>query len=185
MNRDRPDPAPASPVNVPAPRQTVLPHGEGSSVQPSRIESFPAGLVRPSAAVHWVIAGLLAVLVTVLILRDGGGTSPAWAQTGMLGARGLFAFTGQIGPEKYGLWMLDVDAGTVWCYEYSPITRRMKLLAGRTFRYDRYLENFNQDDGSTPNIIEELLNQQRQSQMRHRNLANNLGASTQPGLTGS
>src|SRR5207302_7985397 len=73
-------------------------------------------VVAPRQTVHWVIAGLLAILATLLALRGGDGLlggSPAMAQTGMLGARGLFAFTGQIDKDKFGLWMMDVDAGTV------------------------------------------------------------------------
>lgn len=170
----------------------VLEHNRQPNPAPPSVGSVPVtgapGLtpivvVAPRQMVYWVIAGLLAIIATILIVRDAGPPT-AMAQTGMLGARGLFAFTGQIDQSKYGLWMLDVDAGTVWCYEYNPVKRRMKLLAGRTFRYDRYLENFNQDDETTPEIIEEILNQQRQSQMRHRNMAS-LGAASQPGMTGS
>src|SRR4051812_13940851 len=106
-------------------------------------------VVAPRQTVHWIIAGLLAVIATALILKNDGlfPANTALAQsTGMLGARGLFAFTGQLDRDKYGLWMMDVDAGTVWCYEYNPVKKRMRLAAARSFRWDRYLENHAQDD---------------------------------------
>src|SRR6185436_15126063 len=119
-------------------------------------------VVAPRQTVHWVIAGFLAVIATCLILRTDNplSGSSAFAQTNMLGARGLFAFTGQIGQDKYGLWMMDIDAATIWCYEYNPVARRMRLVAGRTFRWDRYLENFGQDDQTTPEKIQKVLDQE-------------------------
>ena len=41
-----------------------------------------------------------------------------------------------------GLFMLDVDQGTVWAYEIGE-DRRLRLIAGRTFIWDRYLKDFN------------------------------------------
>src|SRR5262249_1230369 len=115
----------------------------------SRPDSAPTMIVvAPRQTVHWFIAGLLAIIATCLIIREGGMPGGAvYAQNStMLGARGLFAFTGQLDKDKYGLWMMDVDAGTVWCYEYNAVKKKMKLVAGRTFRWDRYLENHQQDD---------------------------------------
>lgn len=157
------------------------------AVEPPAAVPAPVIIVTPRHTVHWVIAALLAVIAVTLILRDGGplGVNAAFGQTGMLGARGVFAFTGQLNDNRYGLWMLDIDAGTVWCYEYNPVSRKMRLAAARTFRYDRYLEN-HQQDSPTPDEVEKLLEQQRQAINAARNIQNGLNAAalnaaTQPG----
>ncbi|MCK6482687.1 MAG: hypothetical protein HUU22_02700 [Phycisphaerae bacterium] len=129
-------------------------------------------VIAPRQTVHWIIAGLLAIIATVLIVRDGGplGGAEAFGQTQMLGARGLFAFTGQLDRTKYGLWMMDVDAGTVWCYEYNPVRQKMRLVAARSFRHDRFLSDYSQDS-PTPAEVEELLKQARASAVRAQNLS--------------
>ncbi|HSW44800.1 MAG TPA: hypothetical protein VLM89_04450 [Phycisphaerae bacterium] len=131
----------------------------------------------------WLIAVLLAVIATVLLLRwdETTLTRSAWAQTMNTGAgpgagaRGIYAFTGQLDSRAFGLFMLDVDSGTVWCYEMvrnrssDPIY--MRLVAARSWLYDRYLEEFNTAP-PTPTEVRQLVEQQR--------LARQAGA-TQPG----
>ena len=100
---------------------------------------------RERQTVLWVIAVLLAVIATALVLRldDRGRNGAAFAQsTTRLGARGIFAFSGQLTRSSYGLFILDVDAGTIWCYEYTRGSAgpRLQLVAARSWFYDRYLE---------------------------------------------
>lgn len=122
----------------------------------------------PRQTVLWLIAILLAVIATVLIVRPPQTVlQPAFGDTPMAGARGLFAFTGQIDKDRYGLFMMDVDNSTVWLYEYMPATRKLKLAAARSFAYDRYLENWNNAE-PTPAQIPEMLERQRQIEQRNR-----------------
>jgi hypothetical protein len=98
--------------------------------------------------VHWIIALLLAVIATGLWLRPAGLTLPNAAfgqQPPLAGARGVFAFTGPIERDQYGLFMLDVDQGTIWCYAFENVagTSKLRLVAARTWVYDRYLQDFN------------------------------------------
>lgn len=89
---------------------------------------------------------LLAIIATALVVKTDSGLPIALAQNQPLaGARGLFAFTGQLDQNSYGLFMLDVDQGTVWCYEIDSVggTRKLRLIAARTWVYDRYLQDFN------------------------------------------
>src|SRR5438105_1752051 len=72
--------------------------------------------------VWWVLTVVLAVLATALVMRQNGSILPAaWGQAILpnqaAGARGIYAFTGQLTAKTYGLFMMDVDSGTVWCYE--------------------------------------------------------------------
>jgi len=97
--------------------------------------------------VHWVIVGLLALIAAGLWLRGGSTVlSPALAQGQQLaGARGVYAFTGPIERDQYGLFMLDVDQGTMWCYAFETVggASKLRLVAARTWIYDRYLQDFN------------------------------------------
>lgn len=152
----------------------------------------PVIVVAPRQAVQWVIAGMLAIIATILIVQGGSSWSGvAQAQSGgagggLLGARGVFAFTGPIDQTRYGLWMMDVDNGTIWCYEYNPVKQRMRLVAARSFLYDRSLKNWNQDE-PTPDTVLEQLNRERQRQLNLRAAARNNAAAgnaaTRPSTT--
>ncbi|MFH0980226.1 MAG: hypothetical protein V2A79_01640 [Planctomycetota bacterium] len=93
----------------------------------------------------WLIAGFLGVIATCLVLRlDGPVVGQAFGQAvSQAGARGVFAFTGQVTKNTFGVFMVDVDAGTIWCYEWNEGKGCLRLVAARTWRYDRYLEEFN------------------------------------------
>ncbi len=118
----------------------------------------PAGKVGNSAPERpgrnlplWLIVGLLAFIAAMLVTGQNGRidlTDRAVAQIGSpAGAGGIMAFTGQLNRDQYGLVMIDVDAGTVWIYEYiragSRGIGRLKLVAARSWIYDRYLEDYN------------------------------------------
>jgi len=53
-----------------------------------------------------------------------------------------------------------VDARTVWVYQYLPATRKLKLVAARSFKYDNYLESYN-CDGPTEDEVRALLDEQQ------------------------
>ena len=105
--------------------------------------SSPSG----GRTVQWVIAGLLALIAAGLWLRGSSSSLPlAMAQGQQLaGARGVYAFTGPIERDQYGLFMLDVDQGTIWCYAFETVggASKLRLVAARTWIYDRYLQDFN------------------------------------------
>ncbi len=112
------------------------------------------------ATVTWVIAVLLAVIATCEVMRasDAGAVSAAPGNLGpqRIGARGLFAFAGQIGPRSYGLFMVDTEAGNLWCYEYDRDRHKLRLLAARSFLYDRLLEEYNVES-PTPAEVAKLV----------------------------
>jgi hypothetical protein len=117
----------------------------------------------------WLNAVLLAVIATVLIVDrdDREAASAAYAQgvAAPLGARGIYMFPGQLSPSSYGLFMLDVDAGTLWCYEYVAAERKLRLAAARSWIFDRYLEEYNIKD-ITPAEVGELVEIQRSQRSR-------------------
>lgn len=97
--------------------------------------------------VLWIIAILLAVIAVGLWTRPPVDLLPSALAQGqpLAGARGVYAFTGQLDANRSGLFMLDVDQGTIWCYELENQggTRKLRLVAARTWLYDRYLQDFN------------------------------------------
>lgn len=120
-----------------------------------------------SQTVWWVLAVLLAFVAGSVWSSRGGGVgfpqNAAFAQnTSLAGGRGIYAFTGQIDGSRYGLFMLDIEQGTIWCYEIENAggTKKLRLIAARTWLYDRYLKDFNcaQPDFRT---VQELIAQQR------------------------
>lgn len=120
----------------------------------------------------WLIVVLLAVIATALlmrwdetaVLRSALAQTGAFSSSGLDGTRGIYAFTGQISARSYGLFMVDVDTGTVWCYEIersgSSGEPRLRLIAARSWVFDRYLEEFNTVE-PIPSAVREMVQQQR------------------------
>lgn len=121
--------------------------------------------------VFWVIAAALGVLAVVEVGR--WAAQPSWrldnaafAQPALSGgARGVFAFTGQLTKSTFGVFVVDVDAMTIWTYEYLPQKECLRLAAARTWRYDRYLESHNVCD-LTPQAVEKMIEDQRQYRLQ-------------------
>jgi hypothetical protein len=121
-------------------------------MQPTRDASrlYPAG----TQTVHWVIAVVLAAIAGALWVRPAGGLLPAASAQNqrLAGARGVYAFTGQLDQSRHGLFMLDVDS--------ADGTRKLRLVAARSWVYDRYLQDFN---CASPDfrMVQRLVAQQR------------------------
>lgn len=132
----------------------------------------------------WLIVVLLAVIATVLIVeRDDRYAGPAAYAQGLagapIGARGIFMMPAQLSPSSYGLFMIDVDAGTVWCYEYVSGKHKLRLAAARSWIFDRYLEEYNVVD-VTPAEVAKLVETQRSQRMRLPELLRTEPESLQP-----
>ena len=84
---------------------------------------------------------------------------------GGAGARGVFAFSGQLSKSTYGVFVVDTDASTIWAYEYLAAKGCLRLAGARTWRYDRYLENYNSCDLS-PEAVEQMVEEQRQYRLQ-------------------
>lgn len=112
----------------------------------------------------WVIAAcLLVITIKFVFIPDSQTLGPsAFAQMASgAGARGVFAFSGQLTKSTYGVYVVDTDAMTIWLYEYVPQKGCVRLAGSRTWRYDRYLEDFNGCD-LPPDAVEKMVEQQRQ-----------------------
>jgi hypothetical protein len=69
----------------------------------------------------------------------------------------------QLGRESYGIAMVDPKRETVWLYEINtrgPAHSRLKLLAARSWHYDKLLEEYNSAEPKpkqVKDIIEQLM----------------------------
>lgn len=118
--------------------------------------------------VFWVIAIALSVLaLDAWFDRAGSGAdSRAHAQpTASAGARGVFAFSGQLTRDSFGIHVVDVDAMTIWTYEYVSSKSCLRLAAARSWQYDRYLENLNACD-LPPDAVEKMIEEQRKYKLQ-------------------
>lgn len=98
---------------------------------------------RGPATAQWLIVVVLSVLVGALGAELLLSDSPAGAQTASAGRSGAFAIAGQITGDTYGLYLVDLDSGTICLYEYVAGERRLWLRAARTFLPDVKLDEYN------------------------------------------
>jgi hypothetical protein len=121
---------------------------------------------RPQTA-GWVIAVLLAFIAGMLWSRSGSEPAALAQATPLAGARGIYAFPGQIDQTHHGLFMLDIEQGTLWCYELDEVDgeRKLRLVAARSWIYDRYLRDYN---GAMPDqrMVQGLVAAERNQQAR-------------------
>lgn len=113
-------------------------------------------------AVALLVNGVgLVLLATALVVRDG----VRWPsllpmavaqQPPIAGGAGVFVMPAQLSGNTWGVYLLDVDAQTLAVYQYLPGERQLQLVAARTYRHDRRLQQFN-TAAPSPREVEELL----------------------------
>jgi len=126
----------------------------------------------PSAA-QWLIVVLLSVIATCLVLELGFGASSAGAQVTSAGGHDVYVVGGQITRDSYGLYLVDLKNRSLCVYQWLPGTRKLRLMAARTFSYDVQLDEYNADK-PTPREVKKLVEQ-------HKRLG---GDAKAPGTTG-
>lgn len=127
----------------------------------SELKTPPRG---PVWSARWLIVALLAVIATCLLIEVGFGTSSARGElAGTASGAKVVAVAGKVTPETYGLYLLDLEHGTICIYQYLPATRKLRLMAARTYVFDRKLEDYN-NAAPTPREVKRLVEQQRSLQ---------------------
>ena len=99
---------------------------------------------------RWVLPTFIVLGVLCLFFAGGKLGSPASAQVQLQteGAGRILVVPVQIARDSYGLAMVDTISETLWIYELNsrgPIHNRLRLLAARSWRYDRLLQELNTD----------------------------------------
>ncbi len=99
----------------------------------------------------------------LLLDRSALGQASGEGGAQLLGARGIYMAPAQLGPNSFGLYLMDVDAGTICVYKALPDTSRFRLMAARSFKNDRYLEDYD-NEGLLPRDVQKVVSNQRQRQ---------------------
>jgi len=88
---------------------------------------------------------------------------------------GILVIPVQIGRDSYGLAMVDTVAQSLWLYELNsqgPAHSRLKLLAARSWQYDRLLQQYNTAEPKPEHVkmmLENLgLPQEKQNKKKQR-----------------
>ena len=115
----------------------------------------------------YLIALALLANAAVLFFTRSGSENIAFAQalpgasgSTMLGARGLYLTPAQLGPNAFGAMLLDLDSSTITVYRYVAERNRFVLAAARSFKHDRFLEDYN-NEGLKPAEVQKLVEEQR------------------------
>jgi hypothetical protein len=139
--------------------------------------SEPVKTPRRANKALWLIGiGLLANAAVLLtrgqapdIVLDRSAlaqATPAGNGNQLLGARGIYMMPAQLSPQTFGLYLLDVDSGNIVVYKAlpdSPNGSRFSLMAARSYKYDRFLEDLN-NVGLTPRDVQNQVEARRMRQ---------------------
>jgi hypothetical protein len=96
----------------------------------------------------WLLPIVL-LLVSLSLLFAGGRSHNlvgAETQYQAVGAENIMVIPIQLDRDSYGLAMIDTLRETLWIYEINnrgPAHSRLRLLAARSWKYDRLLEEYN------------------------------------------
>lgn len=114
---------------------------------------------------QWLVVGLSinALLLTLVLgVLIGRGTmsrasmpfeSIALGQPSpqpIAGGAGFYVMPAQLDRDTWGCYVMDVDAQTLVAYQYDPKGRNLRLVAARSFQFDRQLRSYN----TTPSPLE-------------------------------
>ena len=138
---------------------------------------------------RWLLPALIVLGVLCIFFIGGKPGSPTNAQADLqAGTEGrILVIPVQIGRDSYGLAMVDTVGETLWIYELSsrgPTHNRLELLAARSWRYDRLLQQYNTAEPK-PEQVRILLENLGQLQKKQRDFDTNVLEVAEPNNAGS
>ena len=114
------------------------------------------------------VKGRLAKLLAVALLSAAAGVllfelvsnvAGARADDSVRAGRNVFAVAGKITSDTNGIYLVDLENATICVYQYVPGSRRLRLVAARTFAYDCQLDAYSTEPA--PAEIKKLVQEQR------------------------
>jgi len=137
---------------------------------------------------RWLLPALIVVGVLCIFFIGGKSGSPTNAQADLQAVTEgrILVIPVQIGRDSYGLAMVDTVGETLWIYELSsrgPTHKRLELLAARSWRYDRLLQQYNTTEPK-PEQVRILLENLGQLQKKQRDSGINILEVAEPNNTG-
>ena len=102
----------------------------------------------PTSNKSWYLPAFIGLAVAALLLIGTRVSSPsaATAQPQMSPDSGIMVVPVQLERDVCGIAMVDTVGQTIWIYQLSnrgPVYNRLKLLAARSWKYDKLLEQYN------------------------------------------
>lgn len=96
----------------------------------------------------WLTFGLVTVvLLAILCVDDGPSTAGTQLLAESSSQGNIVIVPIQLGrADSSGIAMVDLARETLWIYEINTTAgshNKLKLVAARTFKYDKYLEQYN------------------------------------------
>ena len=118
-------------------------------------------IMRHETGTRWFLPAfiVLGVLCLFFISSKLGLPGSARAQLQAPAENGIIVVPVQLGRDSYGVAMVDTVGQTMWIYEINtrgPAHNRLRLLAARSWRYDRLLQRYNTAE-PTPEQVRILL----------------------------
>jgi hypothetical protein len=97
---------------------------------------------------RWLLPAFFVLVVSCLFFVGSGPGLPenAHGQLQSDTGSGVLVVPVRLGRDSYGLAMVDTLGQTMWIYELNnrgPAHSRLKLLAARSWKYDRLLQQYN------------------------------------------
>jgi len=95
---------------------------------------------------RWLVVGLLAAIAAGLLVEVGltaSSAARAPLAAGSAGGDSVLVVAGQVTRDSYGLYLVDQENRTICVYQWSPGERKLRLLAARTYAFDRKLDQYN------------------------------------------
>ncbi len=113
----------------------------------------------------WALPTFIALGVLALFFAGSKLGSPANAQAELQPVSNgeIMVVPIQIERDKYGIAMVDTTSQTLWIYEINsmgPAHNRLKLLASRSWQYDRLLKQYNTAEPK-PEQVKMLLEEEK------------------------
>jgi hypothetical protein len=115
---------------------------------------------------RWALSMFVILGVLALFFAGNKLCSPANTQAEPQAGSEILVVPMQIDRDRYGLAMVDTTNHTLWIYELNSRGlphSRLKLLAARSWKYDRLLEQYNTDEPK-PEQVRMLLENKSESE---------------------
>jgi hypothetical protein len=113
---------------------------------------------------RWALMAFIALGVAALLFAGNKLSSPASAKAELqaVSKNNILVVPIQIERDKFGLAMVDMVNQTLWIYELNsmgPPHNRLRLLAARSWQYDRLLKQYNTSEPK-PEQVKMLLEEE-------------------------
>ena len=136
----------------------------------ARVTSLGRKIMSSGIERGWLLPVLIVPAVLCLFFIGSKSGSPASVQARLQAGTDsqVLVIPVQIERDSYGLAMVDTLGQTLWVYElnsHGPAHNRLRLLAARSWRYDKLLQQYNTSEPKPEQIkilLESLGQQQKE-----------------------